>query len=240
MLKTALFAALLAAVPMAAGASALPTYPFIHVSGNGEMRVRPDLGQIDFEVTAVDPDPAVATAAVAARVAEIRVLMEAHGITGDDLEVRDMRKDIRKDIKRFETAAPQVEVRCGVKIIVKDLAKWTGIVGPLLNMPNLDGFMTMFDTSERGKVEAGLMNDAIGVARRKAEGIAAGFGRKLGPVSGVSIGELKNLTRSMNLTPSDFYQRGGRGKGEDTPRDELLMINLIKLSQGVDVIFRIK
>lgn len=239
MLRFALFVALVAILPLSAGAAGLPTYPFIHVSGSGEIRVRPDLGQIDFEVAAVDGDPAVATALVATRVAEIRVLMEEQGVSGDELEVRDMRKDIRKDLKKFDTAAPQVEVRCGVKIVVKDLARWKAIVAPLLDKPNLDGFMTAFDTSERDKVEAALMNDAIRMARRKAEGIAAGFGRKLGPVSGVSIGELKNLTRSMNLTPSEFYQRGAR-RGDDTPRDEILMVNLIKLSQGVDVIFRIK
>lgn len=229
-----ILSALIALLPCAAMAAELPAYPFIHVSGNGEVRVPPNLGQIDFEVSAVDADPAAAVQAVTARVAEIRTLMEQLGIAAEELEVR----DIRKDIKKGHAVPALVDVRCGVKIVVRDLAKWRAVVAPLLAMPNLDGFATAFDTTERGKAEAELLAQAVKSARQKAEGIAAGFGRKLGPVGGVSTGELKNLSRAMDMSPSEYFQRGGRQV--EISREDLLMVNMIKLSQGVDVIFRIK
>ena len=234
MFKKIFIASLLAWLPLIVCAAELPSYPFIHVDGTGMIAFMPDMGEIDFEIAARDADPAMAMKVVASRVEEVRALMREAGVEDDSLEVRDMRKDISK-------ADPTVvvyEIRCGVKVKVKDLSKWKAIVGPLLDKPNLDGFMTVFDSSERGKVEIELMGEAIRQARRKAEGIAAGFGRKVGAVTGVSSGELKNLTRAMNLSQADF-QRGDRRQAPPD-RTELLMVTMLKLAQPVNVIFRIK
>lgn len=84
-----------------------------------------------------------------------------------------------------------------------------------------------------------LMGEAIKAARHEADTIAAGFGRKVGAVSGVSNSELKNMTRAMKLAPSEYGQRGG-GRRESPDRAELLMVNVLKLAQPVDVIFRFK
>lgn len=235
MLKKLVLCSLFALLPLAASAAELPAYPFIHVSAVGTVAVMPDMGEIDFEITARDADPAVAMQIVTTRVAEVRALMLEAGVAGDSLDIRDMRKDISKG----DPSVVMYEIRCGVKVKVSDLSKWKAIVAPLLDKPNLDGFMTMFDTSERAKVETELMAEAIKQARRKADAIAAGFGRKVGAVSGVSNSELKNMTRAMNLSPSDYYQRGTDRRAE-SDRTELLMVNLLKLAQPVDVLFRIK
>lgn len=224
MFKSLLFAALCALLPSIAPAADLPAYPFIDFSGDGLIRLMPDLGEIDFEISAQDADPAAAVQVVAARVAEIRILMAELGGERASLEVRDIRKEIKKD----DANVLAYDIRCGVKILVRDLSRWKAIVTPLPDKPNLDGFMAAFDTSERPRVEAELMGIGIKDARYRADLIAAGFGRKVGAVSGASTGELKNLTRSMNLSAADFYQRGS--KREETAREELLSINALKLS----------
>ena len=235
MFKRVILSGLFALLPLAASGAELPAYPFIHVSASGTMRVMPDMGEIDFEIMARDADPAVAMQVVATRVAEVRALMVDAGAADDRLEIGDMRKELMKG----DPSVVVYEIRCGVKVTVKDLSKWQAVVAPLLDKPNLDGFMTTFDTSQRVKVEAELMNQAIKAARSKADTIAAGFGRKVGAVSGVSNGELKNMTRAMNLAPSEFNQRGG-GRRDGPERSALLMVNPLKLVQPVDVIFRIK
>ncbi|MES2018986.1 MAG: SIMPL domain-containing protein [Pseudomonadota bacterium] len=218
-----------------AAAGELPAYPFIHVNGTGMATVMPDIGAIDFEIIARDADPALAMQVVATRAAEIRALLQGAGLADDSADIRDMRKDLSK----ADPAVVAYEIRCSVKLRITDLSKWKSIVAPLLDMPNLDGFMTVFDTSDRLKVEMELMADAIKMARRKGEGIAAGFGRKLGAVGGVSSGELKNLTRAMNLTPADFNYRDG-DRREQADRGELLAVTALKLAQPVDVIFKLK
>lgn len=229
---------MLALVAFTATASQLPDYPFIHASGNGFVYVQPDVGEIDFEISAHDADPAAARKVVEGRVAEVRALVAGLALPEGDVEIRDVRKDLRKG--EAQPGVVQYDIKCSVHIKVRDIAKWKALVSPLIDMPNLDGFMTGFDVSKRDEVETELTGEAIKSARRKAEAIAAGFGRKLGTVSGVSTGDLKNMTRAMGMAanePARFTRATGRSEYD---RDALLMVVLIKMSQSVDVIFRIK
>lgn len=237
-MKKIFLAGLMFLLPFACHAAELPAYPFIHVNGYGSTVVMPDVGTVEFEIAAQDADPAAALKIVEARIDDIRRLMQQLGLPEADLEMRDIRRDIKKT---DQPGSPAYDLRSSVKITVRNLANWKMLVQPLLDKPNLDGFMTGFDSSERPKIEIELMGDAIRMARRKADGIAAGFGRKVGAVSGVSTGELKNLTRAMNLSPLEFNNyRGNQERRAPADRAELVTVTSIKLQQPVDVIFRIK
>lgn len=235
--KIILVASLL--LPLAASATDLPDYPFIHVGGNGFSYVMPDVGEIDFEVSAYNSDPEAARQVVEGRIAEIRALVAQLALVNTDVEIRDVRKEIRKP----DPAQPGVvlyEIKCGVHIKVTDLSKWRELVGPLIAMPNLDAFMGSFDTTKRDEVEMDLTSEAIKAAKRKAEGIAAGFGRKLGAVSGVSAGDLKNVSRAMGFAGAEPTRTRNVVARSDREREALLMVEVMKMSRSVDVIFRFK
>ncbi|WP_426175435.1 SIMPL domain-containing protein [Massilia sp. TWR1-2-2] len=239
MLKKIIAIAALVLVPFAAAAGQLPDYPFIHANGSSWAYVPPDVGEIDFEIWGGHSNPEAARQLVEERINEVRALLTGLGLPVADIEIRDVRKEMRKG--EPVGGAAQYDIKCGVHIKVADLSKWKPVVSGLLNMANLDGFMTGFDTSRRTQVDAELIGEAIKVARGKAEAMAAGFGRKLGAVGGISPGELKNLTRAMGMAASDPAARFTRAVGKsEYERDSLLMINIIKLSQSVDVIFKIK
>lgn len=238
MLKKFIAVAVLA-VPFIASASQLPDYPFIHASGNGLVYVAPDVGEVDFEILSQQDDPEAARKVVEGRIAEVRALVAGLGLPEADVEIRDVRKDVRKG-ERAQPGVVVYDIKCGVHIKLSDLSKWKALVLPLIDMANVDGLMTGFDISKRDQVETELTGEAIKAARRKAEAMAAGFGRKLGAVSGVSTGDLKNVTRAMGLAaaePTRFTRTEGRSQYD---RDTLLMVTVMKLSQSVDVIFRIK
>ncbi len=238
MLKIVALIAALGAFPFSAVASDLPAYPFVHASGTGASSVMPDLGEIDFEIIANDSDPAVARAVVEARIAQIRALAEGLGVAAGDVDIRDIRKDLKKGADGA-AGAPSYDLRSGVHIKVADLFKWAGLVGPLIDMPNLDGFATSFDTTEREKVEMELVAQAMAAARRKAAAMAKGEGMRLGAVTAVTLGDLKNLSRAMGLAPSDM-RYSGSGTRSAYNRKDLLAIDIIKLAQPVDMIFRLK
>ncbi|MCE3602318.1 SIMPL domain-containing protein [Massilia sp. P8910] len=238
MLKTIAAIGALTLLPMAAQAGGLPDYPFIHVSATGTTSAMPDLGQIDVEISASDADPAVAVRVVQARANDIRAAMTQAGVPLDDVEVRDVRKDFRKPDANAAPAPVQYDIRAGVRINVRDLSKWRAAAAPLLDMPNLDGFMTVFDTTRRDKIEMELAADAIRIARRKAEAIALGLGRKLGPANAVSTGDLKNLTRAMGLAPNEANDRSSPQAGMD--KADVLTVMALKFAQPVDVIYRLK
>ena len=235
--KIILVASLL--LPLAASASDLPDYPFIHVGGNGFSYVMPDVGEIDFEVSAYNSDPEAARQVVEGRVAEIRALVAQLALVNTDVEIRDVRKEIRKP-DPAQPGAVLYDIKCGVHIKVTDLSKWRELVGPLIAMPNLDAFMGSFDTTKRDEVEMDLTSEAIKAAKRKAEGIAAGFGRKLGPVSGVSAGDLKNVSRAMGFAGAEPTRTRNVVARSDREREALLMVEVMKMSRSVDVIFRFK
>ncbi|MES2902136.1 MAG: SIMPL domain-containing protein [Pseudomonadota bacterium] len=227
--------ATLALAPLAALAQGLPSYPFVHVNASAVTEVIPDSGEVDFEIAVSDADAARALATVEERLVEIRAILASAGIPDADFDIRDVRRDIKKG---EPGAAPIYDYRCGVKIVVRNLANWRSVLEPLLAKPNLDSFITAFDTTQRDKVESELMATAVKKATRKAEALAGGFGRKLGAVTALTSGELKNLTRALNLASTEFRGSGGQQVRRD--KTELLMITSIKMGQPVDVIFKLK
>ena len=246
MFKQCLMGAFLAATMWFAKAGELPAYPFVHVSGVGKTMVVPDRGEIDFEVTAQAASADQARALIDTRLAEIRALLEQVGMAASDMEVRDVRKDqvknANKDAPRADEAgADPTQLKCTVHINVRELARWRDLLSPLLNMANLDGFAVAFDTTEREKIEAQLLADAMSDARIKAQSMLTGVGKKVGAVAGVTNGELKNMSRAMGLAAVEFRNYGGGSSAAvETDRASLLAIISIKMAQPVDVIFRIK
>ncbi len=237
MIKNLALACALAVAAGAATASQLPDYPFIHVSASAELRLPADIGTIDFDIAATDADPAAARAVVEARLAAIRSLFEQLALPVEDVEIRDVRQDIAKPQPGVTTAV--YDLRCSVHLNVRDMGQWEALAKGLAGLANVDGFAVAFDTATREAVEAELMADAIRQARKRGEVIAAGFGRKLGAVSAVSTGPLKNLGGALGLVGADFTARTA-SRAIKVEAGGLAQVAPLKLSQSVDVVFRIK
>lgn len=231
----ALMMALAVALPSTVQASPLPAYPFVHVSADASRYTTPNIGALDFLVTAPDADPGQARAAVETRMAEVRALLQEHGIPLEDLETRDVRREPGRNAAGEPTAQ---ELRVSVHLIVRDLSKWRAVVEPLLDKPNLNSFSTSFDLVERDQVEAELMADALREARRRAEIIAKGARRKLGAVTGVAPGGIKNMGAALGLVRTDFSFQ--RGKPANVGARDFLQVDALKLVQPVDVVFRLE
>lgn len=231
----------LLASPLPAAAESLPSYPFVHAVGIAFREVMPDIAALDFEIVAIDADPAAARAVLEARVTETRELMRQLGLDPDDAAVREVHQNQRKG-KETQADAPVYELRCDVHINVRDVSKWAALAGGLLGKPNLDGFSSAFDLSTMGQVNAELVTEAVLDARRRATVMAAADGRRLGAMMAATPQDLKNLSNSMGLERSEFrYQRGGGNtRPANADRDALLTVQVLKLSQPADVIFRLE
>lgn len=218
-----------ALLPFAARASNLPDYPFIHTTGEGFAMIVPDMGEIDFDITIFNADPAAATALLAERAAQVQALMVAGESSAT---LRDTRKEMR-------AAEADYAVRSSVHIVVNNLGNWRPLMQALLALPNLDHLSTTFARKDREKVEQELVANAVKDAQRRAESMAAGFGKKVGAVSAISSGQLRNLTGAVGLMPGDLYYRNRTVDAAPADKD-FLAIEVLRWSQTVDVIFRIK
>ena len=238
MLKQLALAAVLftaAVSPAVAQASPLPAYPFVHVSADASRYTTPNIGALDFIVAAADADPALARAAVETRIAEVRALLQAQGIPLEDMETRDVRREPGRNAAAEATAQ---ELRVSVHLIVRDLSTWQAVVAPLLDKPNLLDFATSFDIVEREQVEAELMASALADARRRAEIIAKGAKRKLGAVTAVTPGGVKNVGATIGLVRADVGFT--RVKASNVEARNFLSVDALKLVQPVDVVFRLE
>lgn len=234
MLKSIVLAAAL--LPCLAQATGLPAYPFIHATGEAFVMVVPDLGEIDFDISAYEADPAAAVALVAERAEQVRaVLAEADA----SVEIHNMRKEMRKSERPDAATAPDYDIRSSVHIVVRDLGKWRPIMQALLAMPNIDHMSTSFGRSDRLASEQELTAAAVKDARRRAQAMAGGFGKKVGAVTAVSAGQLRNLTHAVGLMPGDLYQR--TRSADSAPADkDFLAVEVLRWTQTVDMIFRIQ
>jgi uncharacterized protein YggE len=238
-LRTAALVLLLASG--GAGASSIPDYPFVHVTGNSFLAVVPDLASLDFEIVVPDADPAAARAVLEARVGEVRDLARQLGIEGDDVAVREVRQGIRKE-ERAANGAPVYELRCDVHISVRNVANWAALAGGLLGKANLDGFASAFDRTDMDTIHDQLVTQAIQDARRQADVMAAAGGRKVGGLMGATPEALKNLSTAMGLERAEFRRDFGadRARAQDVDREQLLAVPALKLRQPVDVVFRLE
>lgn len=238
-LRTAVLVLLLAS--SGAGASSVPDYPFVHVTGSSFLAVVPDIASLDFEIVVPDADPAAARAVLEARVGEVRDLAQQLGIGADDLAVREVRQSIRKE-ERAANGAPVYELRCDVRINVRNVANWAALAGGLLGKPNLDGFATSFDRTDMDTIHDELVTQAIQDARRRADVMAAAGGRRVGGLMGATPDTLKNLSTAMGLERGEFRRDGSadRARAQDVDREQWLAVPALKLRQPVDVIFRLE
>jgi len=229
-----------------AGASPVPDYPFVHVVGSAFSAVPPDIAALDFEIVVVDADPAAAKTLLETRIGEVRALMQQLDMAAEDAVVREVRQTMRKDEppkgQAAGAAAPLYELRCDVKVEVRNVGNWAALAGGLFGKPNLDGFASGFDLSTMEQVNDELVTRAIQDARRRAEVIAAASGRRLGAVTAVTPEAIKNLSTAMGLQRDEFRteRRTGSGVRQGVEREQLMMIPALKLNQPVDVIFRLE
>jgi uncharacterized protein YggE len=225
-------------------ASSLPDYAFAHVSGSSFRMEMPDIASLDFQIVAADADPAAARGVIETRVGEIRALMQQLSIDAEDMVVREVRQGVRKE--RGPDGAPVYELSSDVKINVRNVANWARLAGGILGKPNVDSFASAFDLSTMDKVNDEMVAEAIVDARHRAEVMAAASGRRLGPVMAVTNDAVKKLGTTMGLERDEFRmpRSSGRGTGNqsaaDIDRETFLMVQILKLRQAVDVVFKLE
>ena len=231
----------LACLPVPGFANEMPAYPFIHVNGVASLHVVPDIGEIDFEFAASDANPQVAWDVVQARLTALHALLDEQGPDVATVDISEISRGsgARKVEHLVEGKMPTgIEVRVSIRLTVRKLMQWRAIVTSLVVMPNAENFSAVFSSSQNQKIETELVAQAIKDATRKAEDVAAGFGKRLGGVGAVSTGSLKNLTRAVGLASAETFREVKRAR--ESENKDFSLIGLLKLVQSVDVIFKIK
>lgn len=233
------FAALLfmAASALPGMAADLPNHPFIHVSASAEFHVMPDIGEIDIDIVSLEPDADAAWKLVNERLEASRALFAQHGVAVEDVFVQDIVRRPRKIEVLPEGQPVPMETRVALHLTVRDLGQWTPLLRALLVMKDLESLAVAFNRSDRDKIEADLVTQALATAKSKAQNIARGVGARLGPATGVALEPLKNLSNSMGMSSDPNGRHIGDRRG--APRGDMALVQAMRLMQAANVIYRI-
>jgi uncharacterized protein YggE len=208
---------MLVAVP--GGASELPDYPFIFVTGHAIQSVAPDLMRVRLTVRARNASSAAATETVGTRSQQVLDLLMANQIASADIDAHDVSKTA---IFEPDSNAPsgtarraqvvRYDVSRSFTFVLHEVGTWPKLGTKLLQMDNVEDIDGRFDRSDRKGIESELTTAAAQDAKQRAEAMAAAFGQHLGPVQAISREALPELNYRFLESPSYL---GGLG----APRD---------------------
>ena len=238
MLKLFLFLISLAVTQTIAHASQLPDYPFIHAIGNAKTYVQPDIGEISFEITVSAASAEQATQQAMTINTEIMTLLADQQIPTSDITIYQLEKKIRNvESDDGKPATVICEIKQGMQIEVRDLAKWAALTTPLLSKDHLGNFDTSFDRSDRQQIKDGLMADAIKNAQHNGSIMADALGKHLGTVAAISSEKLRDVGFAFGMAKGDEFdndeRRNAAVRNFSAPQALMIM-------QSVDVLFKIK
>lgn len=220
-------------------ASSLPSYPFIHVTGEATLSLRPNIGEIDFELTELSADPELTLSMIEKSSADVMTLLASYALDLEDIEVAEIKKYV-SSVEYLETTetAKKYRLMRNFHIVVRDIQKWNSVVTSLLAKPYLGNFSINFGRSDMDRIQADLVMMAMTNAKENAKRLAQGLTVRLGAANGVSQSPLKSISTLLGLD--------GAVKREELPvqykpiAKDFAVPVWLKFKQNVEVVFRIK
>ncbi len=220
-------------------ASSLPNYPFIHATGEATLSLRPDLGEIDFELTELSADPELTFSMMEKASAEVVAFLVEQGLSSEDIEAADIKRFV-SDVEYAEPpdAPKKFRLLRNFHIVIRDMQKWNMVIGGLLAKPFVGNFSVNFGRSDMDRIQNDLVNMATANAKDNAKRMAQGLSVRVGTVSAVSQSPLKSISTLLGLDGA-LKREEQTSQHKPTTKD-FYIPTWLKFKQNVDVVFRIK
>ncbi len=216
----------------------IPSFPFVYVKGEAEKKIPPDIATISFKVQQYDESAEKALDTVQKRCAELVVFLTEQQISKDDIVAYEIGKlPVReKNDKAFgDLNILGYEVTRSFSVKLKDISRYEQIARKLFSLKNVIYIKTIFDRSDREKIEADLIAEASSNAKMQAELMASGFGTDIKSVFAISHEDFRRLSDTeFSISSGEIInvnQEGG---------ESLFIPSLITLQKDIKVIFKLK
>lgn len=166
----------------------VPDFPFILVTGDAEIKIKPDLAKIAFQITEFNKDADKASAQVFQRGKSIVELASKLGITPSQITSSSYNKStVRKRDDHFnDLDITGYEIRQNFTVEITNITIYSTFVDQLLSASHVESIANDFDVSNRDAIEAELLKAAIKNAQKKATAMMDGLGLKVGSVYAVT------------------------------------------------------
>lgn len=220
-------------------ASSLPSYPFIHATGEATLSLRPDIGEIEFELTELSPAPEETLSMIEKSTADVFALLASYELALEDIEAAEIKKYV-SPVEYLETQDTQKKYRLmrNFRIVVRDIQKWNSIVASLLAKPYLGNFSINFGRSDMDRIQTDLVLMATANAKENAKRLAQGLSVRLGAVNAASQLPLKSVSSLLGLDGA--VKREELSVQNKPLAKDFAVPAWLKFKLNVDVVFRIK
>ena len=230
-------------LPFYAQSSALPDFPFINVSGTGELNIKPNRASMTFSIVVFNKVSTVASEQHSARVSETIKILKDFNIQNGDIESFNINKEIvrNRGDDYQELAILGYSIQQHFTIELNSLDKYSEIMDSLLKQQNLEGLNSEFSVKEQKELQTKLVKMASEEALNKAKLLSSSMGVELGRLYAITDG---------SQYPWDFGKLGLSNKDSgivlNKPRSrtqgvsQMFIPKSIALFTTVHVIYKLK
>lgn len=237
-MRTLIFLALLFSA--SAIASPLPEYPFVFVAGSASRSLPPDNASITFAIKAHAPLADQAYAKLSEVSGAVISFVEKSGVPTDDIVAQAIEKSVvrKTDDQGRELEIIGYDTVRGVKIEVKDLAKFPSVIEFLYRQENIERVSVSFGRSDAIQIQQNLTEEACNAAKVKAERLCSGFKQKLGSVRAISESGFSGLGSAFGFQGDQGYSYGAAARA--TTRDFRMIPATVSFYKTVHAIFSLE
>ena len=217
--------------------------PFVAVHGEAKQEVVPDVFPVELTLKETSMDAAATQGKIESLAGQVLAIAEKMQVDADEVEVSNL--DISPEYEWDDEADKQVfqgnTYERSIKVKFRSLRKLNEFISGLPKSNALRIQTKRFETSHADELRRGLLASAISNARKTAEAMAPGVGRKLGEVQNISNRGL-NLQYSESLdtvavTGSAATSAAAVAAPPPPPPPAILREGKIELDQDVYIIY---
>ena len=231
---------LLGAVGMA-DAQAISGAPYLAVRGNAVEEVVPDRFPLELTLKETSLDAAATQAKIEKLASDVLAVADGMQVAEEDITVSNL--SISPDYEYDDKTEKQIFLgntyQREIKLRFHTLDKMRAFIAALPSNKTLHLDTGVFGTSRSDEIRRGLLQKAIENARKTAEALAAGVGRKLGAVHTIS-NQGFNMRYSESATTLDTVTVSGSNVALLAPGTVSLREGRITLSQDVYIVYALE
>jgi len=193
MLRIRGYIAVIMLIPALAFADALPSAPYVQVSGHGTLNVVPDMAHISLAVEKTDTDLASARADVERRAAQVIEAAKKLGIAARDITAANISVWPEYRWQNNNQVFMGQHVSRRIEITLRDMPRYADLVGALVNAGVTNIGSTTPDRSDMPQLRQRALAKAVDDAHARAVALAT--------AAGVDLGSVYSITENSGFAP---------------------------------------
>ena len=216
-------------LPLAVLADALPSAPYVQVTGHGSLTVVPDMARVTVTVAKTDKDLTLARNDVESRAAAAIAAARKLGIAERDISAANISIWPEYQWQNNSQVLMGQHVSRRIVITLRDLSRYTDLIGALVKT-GVTTFDTTLDRSDLTVLRRQALAKAVEDAHARALALATAAGVSIGPV--YSISENTGFVRPQPVIMAAKMAPAGGAEYEPGTMEVNADVNMVYLLKG--------